>query len=228
MPAPHHETVMSSTPPRETMRRSTIAAALLGLVFGVLAVTVTLDWWTGVDTAVTDWIVDHRTPALTSFLRAVSFLGNSPQGTIIAALAVVALWWWTRALAPAAVLAGMACLAAFLSSATKLLVARERPPADMRLVSIRTHSFPSGHVASTTVLVVGLIVVTAGALTGVALLLARIAAATAVVLMAISRVYLGVHWFTDVVGGALLGTAVALLGAIVLARMRTAAPAELP
>ncbi len=229
MHAPHHETVTSSTLPRDTIRRSAIAAAVLGLAFVVLAVTVALDRWTGVDTAVADWFVDHRTPALTAFLRAVSFLGNSPQATLITVLAVAAVWWRTRALAPAAVLAGVVCLASFLSSATKVLVARERPPADLRLVYIRTHSFPSGHVTSTTVLVVGLLVVTAGALTGAALWLARIAAAAAVVLMAVSRVYLGVHWFTDVVGGALLGAAVALLGAVVLARMRTAAPAgQLP
>jgi undecaprenyl-diphosphatase len=209
--------------------RSAIPSVILGGAFVALAASVVAHRRYEVDAAVTNWFVDHRTPALTGFLRLVSFLGYPPQSLLIAALIVGLVWWRSQEVAPTVVLAGMALFASLLSSSTKLLVARERPPADIRLAYVRSYSFPSGHVTTTTVLAVGLLVVTAGALTGAVLWLARVVAVVAVVLMAVSRMYLGVHWFSDVVGGALLGAAVAMLGAVLLARLRAASPAgQLP
>jgi membrane-associated phospholipid phosphatase len=84
-------------------------------------------------------------------------------------------------------------------------------------------SYPSGHMMRT-VLIYGLVafVVRRLASPGWARTLAALAAAIMVGLMALDRVYLGVHWQSDVVGGLLLGGA-ALAGAIAwLDRPRTA------
>ena len=65
-------------------------------------------------------------------------------------------------------------------------------------------SFPSGHVANAAT-----IAVTIGVI--VPIVWVWIAGAAYTVLMALSRTYLGVHWFTDTVGGLLVGAGVALL-----------------
>ncbi|MCX5042627.1 phosphatase PAP2 family protein [Aldersonia sp. NBC_00410] len=215
-------------PARDVVRWSSIGAIVLAGMFVALAVTVSaLGRPTRADVATAEWFAEHRTPVVTSLMRAVSFLGNTPQAIVLTTVAVLLIWRFGRGVAPAAVLAGSVCVASLCSATTKLIVARERPPGELRLVRVRTHSFPSGHVTFTTVFVVGLLVVTAGAVTGAALWAARVLALVFVVLMAVSRMYVGVHWLTDVIGGALLGGAVALLGAVVLARVRARAPAGL-
>ena len=102
-----------------------------------------------------------------------------------------------------------------ITSAIKLAVERERPPATVLdpepLVGVpTTSSFPSGH-ASTSFACAYVITRLAPRLTVVVYLLAA--------LIALSRVYVGVHFPLDVLAGALLGTVVAiallrLLGAL--------------
>lgn len=97
-------------------------------------------------------------------------------------------------------------LASALSAGTvqvlKSLFGRARP--EEMLIASDFGSFPSGHVANAASIAVAL-----------ALVLARtwvwFAGAAYVVLMALSRTYLGVHWLSDTIGGALVGAAVAVL-----------------
>ncbi|MDO7880999.1 phosphatase PAP2 family protein [Salinibacterium soli] len=94
-------------------------------------------------------------------------------------------------------------LSAGLVQAFKALFGRARPE-DILLIHVDAGSFPSGHVANaaTIAVMLGLIVRRAWVwAAGVAY----------VVLMALSRTYLGAHWVSDTLGGALLGAAVAVL-----------------
>jgi undecaprenyl-diphosphatase len=84
----------------------------------------------------------------------------------------------------------------------KQLFGRARPE-DMIVVS-DFGSFPSGHVANAATIAVAIGVI-------VPRLSVWIAGLVYTVLMAISRTYLGAHWFTDTVGGLLVGAGVALL-----------------
>ena len=72
------------------------------------------------------------------------------------------------------------------------------------MLSIESGSFPSGHVANAATLAALL-----------AIILWRwwvvVAGAVYVVLMALSRTYLGAHWISDTVGGLLIGAGVALI-----------------
>ncbi|UAK26369.1 phosphatase PAP2 family protein [Sphingomonas nostoxanthinifaciens] len=92
----------------------------------------------------------------------------------------------------------------------KHLVARPRPPAAFHLIAVNQWSFPSGHATGAMALypLIGLVFDgRRGATLGVVLAL----------LIGLTRIVLGVHWASDVIGGWLLGGTVALAAAAHLA-----------
>lgn len=162
------------------------------------------------DDAVLDWTTSHRTPLLTALVRLVSFLGT--RLALTCATVFVVIGFWSRNRRTAALAVATSCVASgFLTPALKLWFARPRPPITTQLFPIDGFSFPSGHASG----IAALLAATALVLTPiaptrrrrVALLLLHGAIALAV---GASRVYLGAHYPSDVVGGLLLGIACGL------------------
>ncbi len=120
---------------------------------------------------------------------------------IAAVLAVAVLWLGGLRRAAVLVLLAMAG-AAVLETLTKLLVDRARPAFAEPVAHASGASFPSGH-AMTSMVAFGLLVVLLPAHRW----LATAAGVVAVGLVGFSRLALGLHYLTDVVGGWLLGTA---------------------
>jgi undecaprenyl-diphosphatase len=80
-------------------------------------------------------------------------------------------------------------------------------------------SYPSGHVTGTLALV-GIVAVVIGRGRSPAIRAAlAVAVVAATALVALTRLYLGVHWLTDVAGGSLLGGAAVLAGSAALAAL---------
>ena len=96
----------------------------------------------------------------------------------------------------------------------KWLFDRERP--DLMLVTSDAGSFPSGHTANAATLAVLAVAVAASRWRW----WAGAIGALYILLMAVSRLVLGVHWCTDVLGGALAGTGAALLVVALLPMVR--------
>ena len=188
----------------------------------------------GLDRPALSWVVEHRTSALTSFFVAVSTLGNT---AVVATVSVVVVAGML--LARQWVSAGQVALAQLgagaLVVAGKAAVGRQRPPEVTRLAVEQTLSFPSGHALGTTVLAVTLVSVVwrysrrwpYARRRSVRVFSAAVAALVASA-VGVSRVYLGVHWVTDVLGGWLIGgtwaivclTVAVLLGLRVRASVR--------
>ncbi|WFG42333.1 phosphatase PAP2 family protein [Pseudonocardia alni] len=161
----------------------------------------------GADRPVLDWMIVHRTPDLTSLMEAVSRYGGT-NGTLLLAAAAVAVLlvtrrWWD-ALAVAVATGGVAVLVPTF----KDLYGRTRPPVATQLVVEPDLSLPSGH-ALGAIVVIGIIAVVLGRAvrsTGWRVVLGAVAAA-AVLTISLSRLYLGVHWVTDVATSWTLGGA---------------------
>jgi membrane-associated phospholipid phosphatase len=158
------------------------------------------------DAAVLGETVESRTEPLTAAAVAVTNLGSTVAMAVLAV--AVGVWLWFAGRRGDAVLAVAAMSgAALVFRGLKELLDRPRPPLDGRLVHATNESLPSGH-ATMAVVVIGTLVVLAwpGRTTaGRAALVA--AAALWVGAVGLTRLYLGVHWFSDVVAGWLVGGA---------------------
>jgi undecaprenyl-diphosphatase len=158
------------------------------------------------DAGVSRWFARERTGDLNDVTAVTSEAGGTLTITVLAVLSVaVAAFVWRRWREPMLVAVAVAGEVAIFLVVT-LLVDRQRPPVEHLDEAPPTSSFPSGHTAATIALW--------GALAVLASERARSALARGIVLalafglpllVASSRLYRGMHFLTDVLGGALLG-----------------------
>ena len=202
-PTPAHD-------PRRVAFGVAIAFAVAFTLTVALGFLLELGWAsdgsTAFDSEVTRWFVDHRTPTWTDAMRVVTWLGSSAVVIPLAIVVVVALLIGRRrwlALFVALAVGG----ASLLSVLAKDVIGRDRPPVDIRLQQSHSSAFPSGHSTQAAATYFALAIVVTVLSQSRALRAVTWTAATLIVfLVGVSRVYLGMHWATDVLGGWLLGS----------------------
>ncbi|PYI71350.1 MAG: hypothetical protein DMF02_06600 [Verrucomicrobia bacterium] len=187
--------------------KSTVAFyGLIGIAVAALAIALGFYF----DDTVRDFMAEHQTPALRSFMRYVSLFGDWPSHVAFGLLLLAIAWMrdskkWTRIFL--AMLIAMS-LAGVTGNVIKRTIPRPRPSVhtDMRWggprFSSKYHSFPSGHVDASTAFFCTLFL--ANRRIGLACFLIPI-------LIGVSRMYLGAHYLSDVVCAAVLGIFCALI-----------------
>ncbi|PPF79306.1 phosphatidic acid phosphatase [Subtercola sp. Z020] len=168
-----------------------------------------VDGVSGLDQPILNWMLAHRSPALNSTVTAYTNVAGPIGMPIIAVLALVTLGVRWRSWTPVIMIIAAGGGSLLLTISGKDLIGRVRPPLNDAVPPYEySPSFPSGHTLNA--------VVVAGT---IAYLLAlhqssRIARALTIGIatvfaatIGLSRVFLGHHWFTDVLAGFILGLA---------------------
>jgi undecaprenyl-diphosphatase len=139
-----------------------------------------------------------NSPALVDFAKGLSAIGQLPVLLTIGLGCLLWLWWKNRGRAGLLLLAA-ALAGRSLAELQKYEIGRVRPDIEPHLVLVKTSSFPSGHATSS--MIFGLTVALALA-AGTRWERAAVAFAILLsLLIGTSRVMLGVHWPSDVIGG---------------------------
>jgi undecaprenyl-diphosphatase len=178
------------------------------------------------DVAILRWLGAHHTPALTTMATELTPLGTGIVVLTIVGVSTLFLWHTEHRVSAQLLLTAVAG-GIILNNALKLVFNRSRPDVFEWLTTASSSSFPSGHAMSATI-----------CYGTVAYLVARLqdrrwsrvltlmGAALLILLVCLTRVYLGVHYPSDVIGGIVVGLAWAgfcmatLEASLVLARRR--------
>jgi undecaprenyl-diphosphatase len=152
--------------------------------------------------------------------RDVTSLG-SPAVLTLVTLAVLGFLGLKRQWRAALFVLGSICGGTAVSFALKELVQRPRPDFVAAVAQTQTYSFPSGHafLSAVTFLTLGALLARVQRQAEVKIYLLAVAI-TITVLVGISRVYIGVHWPTDVLAGWCAGAAWAILCWLIAERLQ--------
>ena len=196
---------------RRLLRLSVLGLAVVSvsglLVAKLLDDVMGADGATGADPTITNWIVGHRTHTLTTAARLVTHLGD-PLAVVSVAVAAVGLLLARRHRHLALLIAVSTAGAAIATTVAKFAIQRPRPDASLWLGAASGPAFPSGH-ATQSVALYAAIAVAGVRLTSHVWAKAAFTVTAALVALAVggSRLYLAVHWTSDVLCGWAVATA---------------------
>jgi len=185
------------------MTRGAIAFLVCLVGFGLIAWLVSQPGIPPIDTATTVFLHGLASPSLDALMDAAPFLGSSPVLAAVVGFAVVLLVVRRRRAEAVFVVVAFAGTLV-LNDWLKLLFQRPRPGFDWAQAWPET-GFPSGHSMNSFVVYVAIAMVVwrlRGRGVGTIALVPAIVLAVSV---GISRIYLGAHWLSDVIGGFLAG-----------------------
>jgi undecaprenyl-diphosphatase len=198
-----------------------LVSAVALLVFADVGEDVAERSTTHVDNAVSAWFVGHQNPVLYKIALVTTWIG-SPEVMVLLAIAA-GVWFYGRTgRRKAGVVVAAPAVGGLLSGIIKILYGRARPVGAV-LLNERTYSFPSGHAATSAAVVVTLCYVCARERM-ISWPAAIVIGGSVPLLVGLSRLYLNVHWFTDVVGGWTVGLFVAAMSAALYEWLRRTAP----
>lgn len=191
-------------------RRIRIMEYVLGGIaagFIVLTITILVFPHPFIDLEFSQEVQESQNPFLDSLMKFVSWFGNSPGSsiTVLSGVLVFVLFKYRRE----ALFVFLTAASALVSTVIKVMVNRPRPSEPLVHVVQKAsqQSFPSGHVMFYIVYFGFLTVLMYHLKTIPKALRITVAAISILLIFTIpySRIYLGDHWFTDVLGGFLMG-----------------------
>jgi undecaprenyl-diphosphatase len=207
------------------------AIVILGVVFIALTLAITAGVFSSLDLQVAQAMHDIWQPSLHPLFQVIAELGGFELTTVL----MLGLSWylWRSGFGSDALVFVVFIAAQAFELFYKLNLHHPQPPGSLAesdgpsITELFTsgaagNSFPSGHMLRT-VIAYGLLAFVIGRLTASprTRTLAAAGAVAIVVVMAVDRLYLDVHWESDVIGGLVLGAIGLLAGTVWLDRPRT-------
>ena len=185
--------------------------ALLFVLFALLATFVHFHPVLGIDVTITHEFQENQAPWLSWLMTAISYIGDQNWLSIGLVVLAVVIFWIVDLRLEAVIIAVVYALSGLLNALIKIIVNRPRPNASVVEVfrAATGQSFPSGHVMSYVafwglLFTFGVILFDGRRWWRIALL---VISAFFVVMVGPSRIYLGAHWASDVLGAYLIETA---------------------
>ena len=185
--------------------------ALLFVLFALLATFVHFHPVLGIDVTITREFQENQAPWLSWLMTAISYIGYQNWLSIGLVVLAVVIFWIVDLRLEAIIIAVVYALSGLLNALIKIIVNRPRPNASVVEVfrAATGQSFPSGHVMSYVafwglLFTFGVILFDGRRWWRIALL---VISAFFVVMVGPSRIYLGAHWASDVLGAYLIETA---------------------
>lgn len=175
---------------------------LLLLLFILLAILVINGYTKTIDNIVYKFIISSKSDTITNLMKFISFLFSTKMVVLYCIFCLVFLKNKRNAI----YLSGIMAIEALLNNIIKVIIKRPRPEI-LQMVTVKTYSYPSGHTMAATIF----LIVFGNFLkekfknnkrfiTTIQVLL--------ILLIGVSRIYLGVHYFTDIIGAILLSFAI--------------------
>lgn len=184
-----------------TKKKLIIGNIVLLSLFITLIVLIKTENINTIDSLVYQSISSFINPTLTKIFKIITFFGSTIF-IVIATIIILSTLWKSRG----KLFLLLIIIAMSLSSLLKLIIARPRPEV-LKLVIEDTYSFPSGHTIAISTLggfLIYLIWQEKGRLSkNLKVILTSILIIVALLVM-LSRIYLGAHFFSDILGGIII------------------------
>lgn len=191
------------------MSKKNITLIIVAIIlFIVLAVAIKADYLSGFESWVYDKSITHMSEPLTDVVKIITNIGG-PIGVSLVCLTIFLVPLFRNKLG---IPVGLAVISSFsLNVILKLIFARERPDI-LRLVHEGSFSFPSGH-AMVNMALYGVIILYLYKFVEkkrikIPLIISLMAL---IIVIGFTRIYLGVHYAGDIIGGWLLGFVIAMI-----------------
>ncbi len=182
-----------------------VVITLLILIFSRLAREVIENETFKLDLSINSWVHGLRSPFWTEIMKTVSDIGLI--GGVFVIGFISAYWFYHKRLQMQIGLLTSSLGASLFTYFIKLSIARDRPELTSRLVAESGFSFPSGHAttAFTAFGILSVVIYFSHKIPQQIKFFSIVFLSAFALLVGFSRLYLGVHYFTDVAAGAIVG-----------------------
>ena len=181
----------------------------MGRMTSLMALSATMleDILSTFDNTVYGFVSGHMSEEMTRFMKYVTFWGSELAITVITLLILFTAFIWNKKehLPFALLIAANIAIGALLNYILKQLIQRQRPDL-LRLVEIGGYSFPSGHSMSSIIFYGFIAFLCIRYLKHRSKYFLAVILGLFVIMIGISRIYLGVHYASDVLGGFIFGS----------------------
>ena len=192
------------------MNKKIIISSVLGILFIIIAVLVSLDLTTSLDNFVYNAVTIKMNNGLTNLHKVFTFFGST-LFIVLLSLFLVVMFWIKKQKKCSLIVAFVIIVSTIANTLIKHIIRRQRPTV-LALVTEKSFSFPSGHtMAAVSLYGILLYLVLKSNLNKKLKIICSIFLVLMPILVGISRIYLGAHFATDVIGGALLSLTLLLV-----------------